>query len=260
MPQGTAEPPTAASSWSSRLVLGLIVLVAGSLAFCLSLIVNAPASRLALYLSLPPLFNHISGTAWHGAATFAEGSSLQWHVDAKATIARRAVVAPITITGPDVDLRGSLVVGLRTAGIEGMHGVVGWGLVGALMPSSEIGCVLSARLIDLVAIGIPLRAGMTSIPQATGVIEVDAGSCSRADGQFGIVPVPALVVRIDPKDGGTLARITATDAMNVPLADAELTTDGQVIVTVHPEGARRVPGMPSTTPTTLEFPLSAILP
>ena len=66
--------------------------------------------------------------------------------------------------------------------------------------------------------------------------------------------VPDFLGGIETSDDGLRLVVTGLDAPGTPLAEVEVSNDDRLIVTVSPEGAALVPGMPASGET-LEYPL-----
>lgn len=187
------------------------------------------------------------------------GLMLEWQVNALASVLTGSLRADVTLTGLDSDLTAQIAVRGDSASLRSASGTIGWPLVDALMPGLTIGCNLTAHLRDLTILGIPFHGLANALPNAAGSLQVGQGTCARHDGKFGTVPVPDLAVTVAPKDGGSLGRVATTQAPDTPLADAELTKDARILIRVYPEGAARVPGMPSGGITELELTLATVV-
>ena len=240
--------------WPGRVLIGLLFV----LAFTLSLIVSVPATVALAYATLPIPVQRVSGTLRSGEASFERGLSLAWQIDPLRSLVAMRLVVAVRATGPQSVLTGDLALSPRTASLSGGQGSVGWPLVAALLPGIEIRCDLSATLNEASVTDLPLRP--VALPaSASARVTVQQGTCSRKDGRMGIVPVPALTATLAPDGTDLLARVTADEAPDTPLAEMRATGAGRLIVTIHPEGARRVPGLPASSATELDLPLSVIL-
>ena len=201
----------------------------------------------------------VSGTIWHGRMLPKPGLVLDWQVNALTSVLTGRLRAKVTLSGLDSDLTAQIAVRRDSASLLSAEGTIGWPLVDVLMPGLTIGCNLTARLRDLAIRDIPLHDLIHALPTATGSLQVAQGTCARHDGKFGTVPVPDLTLTIAPKDGGTLGRVTTTAAPDTALTEAEITKDARILIKVYPEGAARVPGMPSSGITELEVPLAVVV-
>ena len=242
------------------LMTGLFFLIA----FALSLLALFPASyAVAIFIPQSPIVGveplTLSGTIWHGRMLPKPGLVLEWQINTLTSILTGSLRADVGLIGLDSNLTAQIAIHRDSVSLLSSEGTIGWPLVDVLMPGLTIGCTLTARLRNLEILDSPLHDLLRELPTAKGSLQVGQGSCQRHDGKFGVVPVPDLTATVTPKDGGSLGRITMTAAPDVPLADAEITKDARVLIKVYPEGAVRVPGMPSSGITELEVPLAAVV-
>lgn len=232
------------------LVSGLAVL-----AFLISLAATLPVSVAAGYVAPPVEINGYSGTVWNGAADLPGGHSVRWHVDLPGSLASRGLALDVVLRGPGTDLGGRVTLrGLsgRDLRIDGLSGPAAWPLVATLAPKLRIACDAAAVLRDIEITVIPGRRS------GEGGLSSGPGSCTRIDRAMPPVPVPALAGRIATVPTGVRAVLTRAESLETPLAEAEITNDNLLLVTIYPEGAALVPGMPSSGETSLEFPLPGL--
>lgn len=239
---------------------GVIFLIA----FALSFLALFPASyAVAIFVPQSALTSAVpltlSGTIWHGRMLPKPGLVLEWQVNALTSVLTGSLRADVTLNGFDSDLTAQIAVSRNSASLLSAQGTLGWPLVDVLMPGLTIGCVLTAHLRDLVIRDVPLHDLVHHLPTATGSLQVAQGTCARHDGKFGAVPVPDLTLTVVPKDAGSFGRVVTTGAPDTPLAEAELTKDARILIKVYPEGAVKVPGMPSSGVTELELPLMTMM-
>jgi len=245
------ERGPSAASWALRL---LGVAIFGASAYVLFLVMTAPAALVARVAPDLPEDAALSGTIWHGAALFRNGTRLAWDFDAAASVASFAPVFAVEASGDDTQLTGTAqadpLARPMAVTLRGVTGRAGWSLVEAVAPDVAIRCTPLAT-VDIAA--VTLRRDRSVY--ADGTLRSREGTCT-APGVQAPVPVPPLLARIatDPA-GNVRAVLTTQDAPDTTLAEARLDADALLTLTVQPEGARRVPGLPTGFPIVLEMSL-----
>lgn len=227
-------------------LLGIIALAAGLLWYM-------PAHVLVHQANLPLAGAVISGRALNGAAQLPQGYRVEWQANPWRSLLSFAPTFDATAMGPGADLRGRVSVLPGRYGVSGAQGTLAWPLVSQLMPGVAIACDLSASVDDLSVRHSDRQR------RASGGLRTSPGTCARNDGSVTGVPVPALIVRLETLPDGVQGIVSQQNAPDTPLATAMLNAQDQVILRVHAAGARLVPGMPATSDSEIELPLSAIL-
>lgn len=243
------------SSWTVRLALGSSVVLLGLSTFAVSLIQAMPVRFAARLAGSPVADDQLSGTVWQGDFRINADHDLSWRLDAWGSLLHLGAVFDVALTGPGTDLAGALSMDGAVLGAMGpLSGTVAWPLVEAVLADLPIRCDVSADVQGLTLSGaIGGHAG-------DGTASTAGGQCSRIDGSVDPLPVPALTARIATLPEGVEATLTRTDAPDTALAVARLTNDDRIVVTVHPEGAAMIPGMPATSDSEIELPLSVLMP
>ena len=180
---------------------------------------------------------------------------LTWHVDPWWSLTALGPEFDIGVVGPGTELSGH--VGLRGLSAEdirldALNGRLAWPLLAALVPDLPIGCDAAVTLEDVALRIVPGRRS------GSGALRGGPGSCARTDGAEGLVVVPDFLGGIETSDDGLRLVVTGLDAPGTPLAEVEVSNDDRLIVTVSPEGAALVPGMPASGET-LEYPLPELV-
>lgn len=221
------------------------------LAFLVSLAATLPVRLAAGYVALPAGINGYSGTVWRGQAQLAGGHAVDWQVDALGSLAARGIAGDVVVTGPGTDLAGRVTLrGLagQDLRIEGLTGRAAWPLVVAVAPDLDVACDGAVVLQDVaLALAPGLRRG-------SGSLRSGPATCTETSGASEPVPVPALAGRLETVEEGLRATLAQVEAPEILLAEARATNDDRLIVTVYPEGAALVPGMPAAGETSLEYP------
>jgi len=247
---------TRGPSAASRALRLLAVAIVAALAYVLFLIVTAPASVVGRILPDVPEDTVFAGSIWHGSARFGNTARVGWDFDAAASRAALAPVFAVEVTGPDTRLTGWASAGPmpRPTGVtlRDVRGRAGWSLAMAAVPDLTIRCTPIAT-VDLAA--VTLRQDRTV--HAEGTLRSPAGTCRNlARPDMPPVAVPPLVAIARTDAAGAAQAVLATrDAPDVTLAEARLDDRAVLTLTVRPEGARMVPGLPTAFPIVVEMPL-----
>jgi Type II secretion system (T2SS), protein N len=195
----------------------------------------------------------LSGTVWNGKATLL-GYRASWDSRGWPSLVARGWVADLQISGPDTALAGQWVLQPGRVTIAPLAGQMGWSLLDAVMPGLEITCTTQASLTLTTATLAPPPQR-----QATGRVQLAAGTCARRDGTITDVPMPALQADIVTTAEGVGLTLTGVDAPAVPLGNLLITPDDRLRVTVHAAGAALVPGLPASGDSQIELPLALFM-
>lgn len=163
-----------------------------------------------------------------------------------------ALVADLSLQAPGTALRGE--VRARPAQIVlQVDGTAAWPLVAALRTDLPLRCDTALTLRLSAAFGPGARA-------AEGRGASTGGTCARLDGTAGDVPLPALAYRVTTDPAGILLAIATDVPPAQPMAEARLTPEDRLQLTLRQAAAAMVPGLPSGGDFALDLPLSAALP
>lgn len=197
--------------------------------------------------------SRFSGTIWQGRMQIGDGHVLSWTLRPGASLLAFGFAADWQVAGPGTDLAGRAVLWADGADVGPMSGVASWPLVAAALPNLPIFCNGQARFA-----AVKLR--LTNMERlGSGVITVPPAECVRADGSMPPTPVPALHAQISTQPGAVNVLVTPQDGPRVALLTAQVTAADRLVITIHREGAALVPGMPSTSDSELDLPLSVLL-
>lgn len=231
--------------WRALLGLGILAIVA----YAATLVATAPARVALLVIDPPPALQRLSGTVWSGEAMLDGGLVASWRVDPLASLLSGAVRADWTLAGADTRLSGAARLSPSTSELRDVEGVAGWSLVRAAMPQAGLECDANAR----VSIArLRLEGGAI---KGAGELTSPPGVC-RPAGQDDADPVETPALRADMRttEAGLELTLFAQADPTTALGALSLAPDGPLIITVHPAGARLVPGMPSSADSVLELP------
>jgi hypothetical protein len=230
------------------------VVLLGIIALSVGLVWYMPVRVVVHHANLPLGGAVLSGRALAGAADLPQGYRAEWRINAGRSLLAFSPTFDVTAIGPGADLRGRVSLLPGRYALSALSGTVGWPMVTRLMPGLAIACDLTANLDDL---AVRQRG---AVRNASGGLRTGPGSCARLDGSVTGVPVPALIATLSGAEGGVQGVLAAQSAPDSPLATATLTDQDRLILRVHAAGARLVPGMPATSDSEIELPLSAVLP
>ena len=196
--------------------------------------------------------SRLSGTVWQGRMQIDGGHEVTGTALPGASLWKFGLAADWRLAGPGTDLAGRVVMYPGGVDLGPLSGVASWPVIAAAMPGLPFSCTGQARFaaVDLQISG-PDRTG-------AGTVTAPASACTRLDGQTEPVPVPALHAKISTENDAVQVLLTPQDGARVALLTARLTTADRVVVTIHRDGAKLVPGMPSTADSELDLPLSAL--
>ena len=217
-----------------------------------------PARFVAQHMRLPVMLDQVSGTVWNGTAELDHAHSVTWETAGLASLRQKAMVVNWRITGPGTDLAGRIAVPVPPrrdrATLDTVRGRIGWPLIAAALPDLPIACEVRADVTDL---SITLAPGLR---RGEGKVSAPPAVCTRNDDAMPPVPTPALSASLTTDADGLMAVVTQTAAPQTPLVTARLTNADHIIVTIHAAGAAMVPGMPSSSDSEIELPLTVLIP
>ena len=211
---------------------------------------SAPAAILDRFIQRPAQVEVLYGTIWNGTATLAGGHRAEWRFAGLRSIKAFEPRFDVEVSGPSTRLTARAGLTPDRLTLFDVTGRAGWSLISSLAPKIPISCT------PLAAVDLNRVVLSKILVGAEGVLRSNAGDCVNRDlPNIAPVPVPPLTARMTMDDRGTRAVLAATDDAGIPLAEASLTGVKMLAITVHPEGARMVPGMPSSAPMMLEMEL-----
>lgn len=177
---------------------------------------------------------------------------MRWQTALGRSLAAGALVADLSVEGPGTALSGELRARPARAALR-IEGVAGWPLAAALRPDLAVACETALVLRLTATVGRRDRAGEG---QATSA----AGRCGRLDGTVTDVPLPALAYRLTTGSEGLLLAVETDASPATPMAEARLTPDDRLQLTLRQAAAAMVPGLPASGDFALDLPLSALSP
>ena len=180
------------------------------------------------------------------------GHEVTWTALPGLSLWKFGLAADWRLSGPGTDLAGRIVLYPGGVDVGPLTGVAGWPVVAAALPGLPISCTGQARFA---AVDLRLGADRTG----AGTVTAPASVCTRVDGQTDPVSVPALHALISTEPDTVQVLVTPQDGARVALLTAQLTSANRLVVTIHRDGAKLVPGMPSTADSELDLPLSVLM-
>ncbi len=201
---------------------------------------------------LPVPAGAAAGTVWRGSLQLDPVHVVQWQTAWGRSLAAGALVADVSLRAPGTALHGD--VRARPARLAlTAEGTAAWPLVAALRPDLPLRCdaALTLRLSASLGPGARMAEGRGTSTR---------GTCARLDGTAGDVPLPALAYRVTTDAAGILLDIQTDVTPANPMAEARLTPEDRLQLTLRQAAAAMVPGLPSGGDFALDLPLSAALP
>lgn len=222
-------------------------LAVGVGAYGMGLVATAPARAVDWAVDMPRAVRAVSGTIWRGSAVLQGGYVAEWEVSPWASLAALRLEGDWTIAGPEMRIAGHARIAPGQVEVTSASGSLGWDVVDAVLPDLPFRCDPSAR-IEIAS----LRVSGEEITIA-GTAQSGPGRCAD---DLGVIDVPGLLAKIASNAEGIDLKITRRDTPGQALGDIRLLRTGRLVVTVQPQGARLVPGLPTSGPTVLELPIA----
>lgn len=211
-----------------------------------------PARVLMHHANLPGIAAGVSGRVVQGAASMPQGYRVEWRLNGWRSLLALSPTFDVTATGPGADLSGRFSALPGRYALRGVTGTLAWPVVSLLAPDLPVACDLTASVDDLWI----SQNGRTR--RAGGGLRTSPGTCGRSDGVIGGAPVPALAARLTTTRDGVEGVLAAQDAPEIALATAGLTGE-DLVLRLHPAGARLVPGLPAGSGSQVALPLSSLM-
>lgn len=202
-----------------------------------------PASVVRTLIALPPQVETLSGSLSRGRAGLMGGYTLDWTLYQRDVVSGR-FTAKVELQGPDTRLEGWVAVSPFAVTAREVQGRAGAGLL-ALFPRLAVESCNSRAVVSIDSLSAKRRAF-----RAQGVIETSQGVCLDRNGNE--IPIPAMVMDLSTQ--GADVNAVLSDDMGTTLARLAVTSERVLRVTVEPQGAALVPGMPSSAATSLAMP------
>lgn len=202
-----------------------------------------PASVVRTLVSLPPQVETLSGGVRQGRAELVGGYTLDWRLGAVGLL-RGRIEADLVLQGSDTLIEARLAATPVSITARDISGRAGAGLL-ALFPRVAIdGCT------PRVAVAIDSLSARRGAYAAQGGIDIPEGACVLRDGRE--VPVPAMAMDLTTQGDDAVAVLAEREG--AVLARAEVAGTRRLRLRIEPEGARLVPGMPSSAASEIELP------
>lgn len=192
------------------------------------------------------------GTLWRGSVRIDPAHAVVWHTDWRRSLAAGALVTDLSLDAPGTALRGEVQARIGQVALAA-EGTAAWPLLAALRPDLPLRCDTSVTLRLSAMLGPGTRT-------AEGRGASTGGTCARLDGAAGNVPLPPLAYLVTTDPAGIRLAIDTDATPPQPMAEARLTPQDRLQLTLRQAAAAMVPGLPSGGDFALDLPLSVILP
>jgi len=247
----TGDDPSASSETPSagrRIALILCLAVLGLAAYAASLVATFPARTAARQVELPEQIVDVSGTLWNGQAILAGGYEMQWKVAPLRSLLHLALDVEWTLRGADTSLSGQAALRPDVVTLADVEGRAGWGLVRAAAPDLTVNCDGTAEVaLSRVVVSEAIQGAVGEVKSSSAVCSDSA----RTPPEPIAVPALTAVSSIDGEASRVL--LTASDDPAAPMAEFSV-ANRVLTATIHPKGAELTKVLPTSGPTTLEFP------
>lgn len=202
-----------------------------------------PAAALRDHVRLPSQITALYGSVWHGRADLTDGYSLTWQTQWSALL-RGRIVAVAEVSGPDTLVTGTFWRSPRAMGLTDVTGRAGPGLL-ALAPGQPLRSCTGRAVVAVDEASLAPDAA-----RAGGQVTTEAARCVDRSGRQ--IDLPPMTLTLSTTGADAQAELTGPAGA---LAQATVAGGRRLILRIESDGARLVPGMPSSAPTILEYPL-----
>lgn len=181
----------------------------------------------------------VGGTLWNGEVGLAGGSVLAWDWAPLRSLTSLAFAADWSAKGAATNLGGRALIGPSSTTIDAMSGSADGTLLQAIQPNLPFVCDMTMQL------DFPRARIGGSGQRVEGEMLTDPGTC-RARAGGAATPVPALAVTAAHVGDRSTLRVAPATQRRRTLMTMVLQGDGEVEVTLTPEGAAVLPfvGLP----------------
>lgn len=206
----------------------------GIAAYAVAMVATIPASAV---LKNRPWRAGISGTVWNGQVGIAGGGTAQWQWAPLRSLLGLGYAADWKLTGPDTELGGRAIAGFGSTVLDKVSGSVDTGLLSVLRPNLPFSCDMTAQVeLDRMVMG-----GTGQMMQAR--VLSDPGTCG-ARGMAARTQLPSLLFTAEKVGGVTRLRVAPATQRMKTLINGTLSENGQVELTLTPEGAEVLSFLP----------------
>lgn len=215
-----------------RRLIGFALLGIG--AYVLGMVATIPAS---VIFKNRPWRSGVAGTIWNGEVGVVGGSRIAWDWSPLRSITSLGFAADWKATGPDTDLGGRVLAGPSSMVLDKVSGSATAALLQAIQPNLPFTCDMTAQVeIDRLAIG-------GSSQMMKGELVSDPGSCTPR-GAGAATPLPSLILTSEKIGTETRIRVAPATQRRKTLINAVLRENGEMELSLTPDGAAMMPFMP----------------
>ncbi|MDF1727663.1 MAG: hypothetical protein P1U53_07935 [Sulfitobacter sp.] len=205
-----------------------------------TLALRAPLSFLTRNMEVPPAVVALHGSGKAGQALLQGGYSVRWESGWRWALLPH-LRTELVLEGADTRVSGWLESGPQGLALKGLEGRAGPGLA-KLVPGAW-DCPMTASLSD-----ISFRWGWRRIT-AAGQITVPQGTCTRNGREAEIPPL-----RADLSHADGAAKIVLSAVQGAELAQARISRERVIDLTIQPAAADIFPALPRSGPIALQLP------
>ena len=221
--------------------LGLLALTSVILLWLACLLaLRVPVTFITRNIALPPAVEALHGSARAGRAVLQGGTVLLWESGFH-LLPLPHLRSDLTLEGPGTRLTGWAAAGLSGLQLNDIDGRAGPPLA-QLVPGAWA-CDMTAR-VSRVAFSWGWRSAGSS-----GEVSLPSGTCTRGTRE---TTLPPLTLALGTQGRTAVARLSAPE--EVELAQATVSRDRQIGVTIKPAAADVFPVLPRGGPISVEIP------
>jgi hypothetical protein len=210
--------------------------VLGIASYLLAMIATLPAS---VVFKNRPWRTGVAGTIWNGEVGISGGTAVRWSWSPLRSLTSLGFAADWKATGPDTDLGGRVLAGFTSKVFDKVSGSATAAMLPLLKPNLPFTCDMTAQVeIERAEFG-------GSGQMMKGTVVTDPGSCAPR-GAGAATQLPSLIMISEKIGNETRIRLAPAAQRRKILLSGVLREDGQLELSLTPEGAAMMPfiGLP----------------
>jgi hypothetical protein len=209
--------------------------VLGIASYAVAMVATLPAS---VAFKNRPWRTGVAGTIWNGEVGVSGGTAVSWHWSPLRSLTSLGYAADWKATGPDTDLGGRALMGFTSRVFDKVSGSATAAMLPVLQPALPFTCDMTAQVeIERAEFG-----GTGQMMK--GTVVSDPGTCTPRFGGAAATQLPSLIMTSEKIGTETRIRMAPATQRLKTLINGVLHEDGQLEVSLTPEGAAMMPFIP----------------